>query len=157
MAASMTWMNNCSSTARRKAGTLSRPFGGETCHRGDGGRWVWGRHEAGLRRLGIGSCIPAAQSQITMGQHHQRHVAVQAGPEPAFVVVQSQLSHGILVESFDDPPAVGQGHQVMEGEGIKTLGEDVIVLSLVFFQRALAHEPPLRGDVMARPTRWARF
>ena len=35
---------------------------------------------------------------------------MQARPEPAFVVVQSQLSLSILVESFDDPPGVGEGH-----------------------------------------------
>ena len=113
---------------------------------------VWGRNESGLWMRGIGSCIPAAQSQITLGQHHQSHVAVQARPEPAFIVVQSQLSLGILVESFDDPPAVGQSHLVMQCEGIKTPGEEKFVLSLVPCHGALADEPPTRGKMLATLT-----
>ena len=140
MASSMTWMNNNSSTARRKAGRLSRPFRGETGHRGGRQHLVWVRNESSLWRRGIGTCILAAQSQITVGQHHQSHVAVQARPEPAFVVVQSQLSLGILVESFDYPPAVGQGHLVMQCEGIKTPGEEKFVLPIVPFHGALADE-----------------
>ena len=93
-----------------------------------------------------------AQSQITVGQHHQSHVAVQARPEPAFVVVQSQLSLGILVESFDYPPAVGQGHLVMQCEGIKTPGEEKFVLPIVPFHGALADEPPTCGEVLATLT-----
>ncbi len=54
-----------------------------------------------------------------MGQHDQCYVAVQSSPEAAFIVVQPQFSLGVLVESFDDPSAVSQGHQqVMEGEGV---------------------------------------
>lgn len=127
---------------------LSRSLGGETGHR-SGHRLLWVWNGTGFRRLADGFGNLAAQGQVTMGQHHQGHVAVQSSPEPAFVVVQPQLALGVLIEPFYGPPGVDQGHQVIKGEGVESPRKEVFGLSLVTCQGAFADKPPAGGEVLA--------
>ena len=102
----------------------------------------------GLGRL----AIVAAKAEEGMRHHDQSHMPVQSSPEAAFIVVQPQFPLGVLVESFDDPSAVSQGHQVMEGEGVQTPGEEIFGLSLMPWQGALPDEPTCNGEGLASAT-----
>ncbi len=127
MAASMTWRKNSSCMDLLRAAKLWRPLGGETRHRG--GRWKLLEASGGV---GVGRlAIVAAKAEEGMGQHHQSHMPVQPGPEPAFIVVQPQLSFGVLVEPLDYPPVVGQDQVVLEAQGVQAPGEAVFGLSLM--------------------------
>src|SRR5919106_6189884 len=148
----MTCKNNNSSTARRKAGILSRCFGGKTGHRGRRHALFWFGYPATLNPLAFVSAMAPTPGQITMGQHHQRNMTVQSSPESTFIVVQSQFALGILVEPLDDPPAMGQGYQVPKRQRVEPPSEKEFRFSPVTWQGALADKPPAAGEMLTPET-----
>ncbi|MFV1981462.1 MAG: hypothetical protein ACC655_09945, partial [Rhodothermia bacterium] len=84
-----------------------------------------------------------------MCKHHERHMAMEAAPEAAFVVVEPQFSLGVLIEAFDDPSHVRQFDQVLQGSFVQAPGEVLLVIAAASGERPLADEPSLSGEVWA--------
>jgi hypothetical protein len=62
------------------------------------------------------------QGKKRVGNHDQGQVAVEAGPEAAFVIIKAEFPLRVLVESLDDPAYVSQLEEFFQGQGIKPPG-----------------------------------
>ena len=88
-----------------------------------------------LRPVGLLEC------QIRVGKHDQGDMTVKSRPETAFIIVQAKLAFGILVETLDYPPQMGEIHQFFERQAVQSPGEVILGVASAAGQRSLAHQP----------------
>ncbi len=69
-------------------------------------------------RFALGRAVALPEGEEAVREHHQGHVAVEAVPEAALVVVQARLALGVLVDALDDPAPMHPLDQVFERVGI---------------------------------------
>lgn len=143
IAVAMTCSKSSAIPSRRRAATLLRPTGGKTPRgRGlSGTALAWGVWPQSGLSVGL------AERQIAVRQHYHGQVAVEALSETPFVLVETELARGVMVEALHDPPYVRQLDQAFAVEVVQAPGEEI--LHLIAPERGFRHQPAAAGDRLA--------
>ena len=95
---------------------LFLPFGGKTSPWGEG-RSALALLPMTWRPLLNNVCTVAlAQRQITMSQHDQSNMTVKTSPTAPLIMIESQFSFGVLIESLNNPADMSKFNQFFQAE-----------------------------------------
>src|SRR5208283_4110607 len=146
----MTCLKSSSRTALRSAAMLFLPLGGKTSPWGDGRSIFalpWNRRPS----LNDVCAVALAQRQITMGQHDQSNMTVQASPTPSLIMIKPQFPLGVLIESLDNPTDMRKFNQLFQVESVQVPSKIIftIVLTNGLGDGTLTQKPTSNGQVGA--------
>ena len=93
--------------------------------------------------------LQGLQHQEGIGQHHQRHMAMQPFPGAPLKVVQATFPLGIFVELLNRPAQMGQFYQARRGRLGRQRAEEPPRLTVLAGQGPLPEQPALRSGPTA--------
>ena len=130
----------CSTIISHKASTICRWISSkESCRRSCRG----GKRVAGTirRPRGLLALMPLLPSQEAVGQHDDRRLAMESGPQPALVVIPSQERFTAFMKFLNVPAPMGILDHLLQRHRLGKVGEVVFPLARLTPGRSFADEP----------------
>ena len=146
----MTCRKSSSRTALRRAAILLLPCGGKTSPWSEGSSALT-RSLAWWPLFNRIRTVTLTQSQITMSEHDQSNVTVEASPKASLIMIETEFSFGVLIESLDHPTDVCKLNQLFQTEIIEFPGKVIfeLLLSIRFGDGTLTQKPAANRQVSA--------
>jgi len=87
--------------------------------------------------------VGLAEREVRVCEHHERHVAMESRPAASLIGIQPQLTLGVLVEPFDDPPDMYQLQELGECTPVEAPHVVILRLARVPGEGPLPDEPAI--------------